>query len=259
MQRVRRNTSTLGDLLRDYEQEPYRFISCGGGVHSVVLIHKAIEGELKVDAIIMADPGIERPETIELIESKVKPLLKDKGIPFHMVTSHLGPLQDYYISKHALPLIGTRHCTSKFKIRPIRRFVRSIVGNRRGKKLAECLLGITTDEGHREGESDVQWMVNEYPFIEWGMSRQDCIDYLNRIGWDVVKSGCVMCPYQSGQSWIEVRDQYPDLFQIALDMEKAYFDNRPNRWKGLRYDGKRLTEPLVDFAASKCSSGGCFI
>jgi len=238
----------------------FTVLSYGGGVQSTAMLLMVRDGVLeRPDIVIFADPGIERPETMEMIGSKVIPMLKEIGVEFRIVTSHLGRLDDYYREHAALPIIGTRHCTAKFKIRPIRKAIREYVGKGAGKPLAEVWLGITTDESQRESESDVKWCVNRFPLLEKGISRQDCIDLLELNGLDVVKSGCAMCPYQSGAEWLRVKTEHPDLWNRAITLEEAYFTARPHRWKGLRYDGKRLTDDLSTFAASKCDSGACFV
>ena len=224
------------------------------------MLFKVRDGDLpKPDLVAMSDTMAEKPATMKLLNEVLIPLMKEMDIPFELCTSHLGGLVEYYQSHGAIPIIGTRHCTAKFKIRPIRRKVREYVGNARGKHIATCWLGITTDEDHRESDSDVIWFQNRYPLLELGLSRQDCIDSLARRGIVVEKSGCYMCPYQSGDEWLTIKEDFPDLWQKALDLEDAYYEKHPDRWKGLRYDGKRLREPLTDFAQSKCSSGGCFI
>jgi len=211
------------------------------------------------DLVIFSDTGAERPETMDLIAEHIIPLCTAMDLQFDIVRSHLGRLDEYYRSRGAIPMIGARHCTAKFKIRPIRRHIREIVGNARGKLLAEAWLGITTDEAHRESVSDVRWIQNRFPLLEREISRQDCLDYLDREGYNVIKSGCFMCPYQSSQEWLEVREAYPELWKRALALEDQYFAQRPERWKGLRHDSKRLRDHLDEFEMSKCDSGGCFI
>ena len=58
---------------------------------------------------------------------------------------------------------------------------------------------------------------------------------------------------------VKVRDENPELWQRSLDLENTYFDKWPNRYKGLRDDGLRLTDPLKAFNQTSCDSGGCFI
>ena len=94
-----------------------------------------------------------------------------------------------------------------------------IVG-RRNRLLAQCLLGITTDEAKRRTEGEVQWCGLKYPLLdERPTTRQECIDLNTQEGWDVAKSGCFCCPYQGGKQWLEAKRNHPDLFQIAVEME----------------------------------------
>ena len=237
----------------------FKVVSWGMGVQSTCFPFMMKDGLLeRCDLVGVADTGSERLESLALIEV-VRPMGEEMGIDVRIATSHLGKLHEYYQSKGAFPMIGAKHCTVKFKIRPLRRVIREYVGDGGGKPLAEVWLGITTDEDHRMHESDVKWVQNRYPLLELGWSRQDCVDYLASKGLEVRKSGCFMCPYQSGDEWMDIRENYPDLWNKSLDLEDAYFAERPERWKGLRYDGKKLRDDLESFAASKCSSGGCFI
>jgi len=238
----------------------FRVLSLGGGVQSSAMIYMVEDGLIeKPDLVIFSDTGSEKPETIELIKNQLEPLLNKLGIEFRMARSHLGRLDEYYKSKSAIPMIGFRHCTAKFKIRPIRRVIREYVGNGKGKQLAEAWLGITTDEDQRAGKSEVKWIQNRFPLLEIGWSRQDCLDYLETKKVKVVKSGCFMCPYSSGAEWVNIKENYPDLWNRSLELEAAYFENRPHRTKGLRYDKLKLTDSLTKFGASKCDNGGCFI
>jgi len=247
-------------LSRDYLEEPLQVFSCGMGVQTCAMAIMIKKGILpKPDIGIFADTGAEKPESIQLLHDFMIPLFKELNIPFQVVESHLGRIDDYYKGRGAIPMIGFRHCTAKFKIRPIRRFLRTIVGNSRGKHLVTCWLGITTDEDHRQFDSDVKWVQNSFPLLERDISRDDCHAILEEAKLEVVKSGCFMCPYNSGAEWLKVRDENPELWQRSLDLENTYFDKWPNRYKGLRDDGLRLTDPLKGFSQTSCDSGGCFI
>ena len=239
----------------------FKVLSLGGGVQSTAMLYLVQDGVLsKPDIVIFADTGSEMPETYKLINDVIKPLCRNINVNFEIVKSHLGhSLDEYYKSRSVIPVIGVSHCTAKFKIRPIRRKIREYVGNGRGKKLAECWLGITTDENQRESISDVKWVSNVFPLLELNYSRNDCINYLTSKGLKVEKSGCFMCPYNSSEKWVRVKNNYPELWKRALDLEDTYFENRPYRYKGLRDDGKKLRQPLTNFSKSKCDSGGCFI
>ncbi len=76
--------------------------------------------------------------------------------------------------------IGRRQCTDNYKIRPIRRRMRELLGLRPRQRVpagttVELWLGISTDEAIRMKTSRDRWIENRYPLIEAGMSRRDCM------------------------------------------------------------------------------------
>ena len=78
--------------------------------------------------------------------------------------------------------IGRRQCTDNYKIRPIRRRIREMLGLRPRQRVpagttVELWLGISTDEAIRMRTSRDRWMTNRYPLIEAGISRSYCADW----------------------------------------------------------------------------------
>ena len=72
--------------------------------------------------------------------------------------------------------IGRRQCTDNYKIRPIRRKIREMLGLMKRQRVpagtsVELWLGISTDEAIRMKTSRDTWITNRYPLIEAGMSR----------------------------------------------------------------------------------------
>jgi hypothetical protein len=245
---------------RDFSEETLQVLSYGGGTQSTAMLIMMKEGLIpKVDVVIHADTGSELPETVAFIETAKEYVENVLKIPFVIVNSHRGTLHDDYMRHSNIPIIGTRSCTGNFKILPQRRFIRMIVG-KRNKLLAECQLGITTDESRRRTEGDVQWCGLKYPLLDvYPTTRDECIDLNSKHGWKVAKSGCFCCPYQGGKQWLELKNNYPDLFQIAVEME-----NKKMRVKGGRlglYQERRLSDlDNITLEESQCGSGaGCFI
>jgi len=81
----------------------------------------------------------------------------------------------------------TRSCTRDFKIVPIRRKVRELIGYTRrripaGQVLVEQWIGISLDEIQRVKDSGVPWVRNRQPLIEKRMSRGDCLEWMRRRG-----------------------------------------------------------------------------
>ena len=99
--------------------------------------------------------------------------------------------------------IGRRQCTDNYKITPIRRRIREMLGLRPRQRVpagttVELWLGISTDEAIRMKDSRDRWMTNRYPLIEAGMSRSDCADWWKeRYDRPLERSACVACPFQS--------------------------------------------------------------
>jgi len=258
---------------RDYVENPLMVLSYGGGTQSTAMLYLVEEGKLpKPDIVIHADTGSEMPETVAFLET-ARELCEKMNIPFVIVTSHLGSLHNYYKSKKALPMIGVRSCTAKFKIRPQRRLVREIVGSKRGVKLSESWLGITTDEerrsldseGNRKLHSDVKYMDLSYPLLDIiPMSRKEVIEYNLTKGVNVPKSGCFLCPYAGSKHWHDLRANHPNLWNIVLDMEniKIQSDLEKGRKNGRGLFRTGLLSNLDNLEHkedSKCDSGGCFL
>ncbi|MGW4250470.1 hypothetical protein ACWEK7_03005 [Streptomyces californicus] len=91
---------------------------------------------------------------------------------------------------------------------------------------AEQWIGFSTDEiGRVSNRGDTRYSKSRYPLLELGMSRQQCIDYLNARGWgDVVKSACLGCPFKSNAEWRRLRDTDPEGWAATVAFDKAYRD-----------------------------------
>jgi len=222
-----------GVKIRDFVAEPLQVLSLGGGVQSTALLLLVKAGRLpRPDICIHADTGSEMPHTEPIIEY-CRELCDELEIPFRIATATLGKLHEYYLSKGTVPIIGVRSCTMNFKVLPQRRLIREIVGNGKGKLLAECWLGITTDESKREIKSELKWIGNKFPLLRLNYSRDMCIQINEKHGLTVLKSGCFLCPYAGRHHFIKLRRYQPDLFKICIEMEEAYQNKWPNRKHGL--------------------------
>ena len=114
--------------------------------------------------------------------------------------------------------IGRRQCTEHYKIAPVRRKIRELLGLRKGQWVpsdtaVELWLGISTDEAVRMKDSRDRWITNRFPLIDAGMSRRDCIDR------PLERSACVACPFQSRQRWVQTKRRWPELFAEAVEID----------------------------------------
>jgi len=207
--------------------------------------------------VVFADVGDEKPETYYYIENYLKPFCKEKGIEWVTVRSKLGTLMTYCLRKKIIPTRMFRWCTSKFKITPIRKFVKKMGATSKEPWTQD--IGITTDEIHRQngGKYDVQYLISEYPLIEYRETRKDCANGIEQMGYPVPpKSGCYYCPYAKKFEIKKLHAEHKDLYDKADKMEQ-----NNTRYPEMTLFNKPLSnlneiESLDDYM---CDSGHCFV
>jgi hypothetical protein len=217
-------------------------LSLGAGVQSTTLALLAAEGTLpKPDVAIFADTGWE-PAAVYRHLDRLETVLADAGITLHRVSA--GNLRNdlitpsrrfatipYYVANpDGTDGMGRRQCTKEYKLAPINRKVRELLGASppdfrrvpRGR-LCEQWIGFSTDEIHRVSDKHrVSYLNARYPLLDLGMSRKDCIRWLAARGWgDTVKSACIGCPYHGNRAWRDMRDNRPDEWADAVELDKA--------------------------------------
>lgn len=134
--------------------------------------------------------------------------------------------------------MGRRQCTAEYKITPIKRAVRDLLGYPHPARIpddvfVEQWVGISRDESHRAKSSDVRFARNAFPLLHVGMpadvepltgadgragwTRTDCLRYLRRAGWESTpKSACVGCPFHGNRAWRDLRDNHPEDWADAV-------------------------------------------
>jgi hypothetical protein len=124
------------------------------------------------------------------------------------------------------PVMGRRQCTAEYKIDPLKRAQRALMGHQPRDRIprgaCEIWIGISTDEAHRMKPARVQWQTNRWPLIELGMSRSDCLAWLKRnSNWEPTKSSCSFCPYRSDAGWALLKRTEPAAFEQACQVDEA--------------------------------------
>jgi len=117
-----------------------------------------------------------------------------------------------------------RKCTTEYKIQPIQRKIRELLGAKKGQQIrdkrARQWFGISTDEAHRQKDSRVPWSDNWYPLIDHGLSRNDCLHWLSDHGFGRPrKSACIGCPYHSNHVWARMKRDYPEEWADAVEFD----------------------------------------
>lgn len=217
------------------------WVSYGGGVQTFGMLLAIRQGIIpKVNGFIFSDTKAEYPETYIHIQTIVKPLLEEMNIPFVEVSNEEGIIEGYKRTK-TIPLPGFRSCTMNYKVEPIRKYFRMRlkelgIKKQKGKPIIKMLIGISSDESSRAIHPKNQkpkWILNTYPFLELDWSRRQIIEFIEEMGFEVPrKSGCYMCPYSGLKGFVNLKVNYPDLFQNAIEMEDLYFEKFPNRKHG---------------------------
>lgn len=218
-----------------------RYISLGAGVQSsALLVLSAKEIVPRADVAIFADTKDEP----EWVYSHLEQLKKWSSIEIVTVTE--GHLSQDVIDRHngkrsrsaAIPAftVGqdgraaplTRQCTRDYKINPIQREVRRRMGYEKGKRISEiatAMIGISRDEATRMKPSQTRWIKNEYPLVDLGLTRNDCLRIVSGEGLpEPKKSSCVFCPYHSDAFWLSLRNEHPEEWQRAVEFDRSIRD-----------------------------------
>jgi hypothetical protein len=218
-----------------------QILSLGAGVQSTVLLLMSAEGRLpKLDAAIFADTGWEPRAVYEHLE-RAESAASAAGIPVFRVSAgnlradsispgHRFASVPYFIrNPDGSDGMGRRQCTSEYKLAPINRKVRELLGasapdfKRVPKgRVAEQWIGFSADEiGRVSDHGGVSYVRKTHPLIDLGMDRAACQRWLAARGWAVAKSACIGCPYHGNRAWRELRDQRPDEWADAIEFDAA--------------------------------------
>ena len=207
-----------------------RVISLGAGVQSTTMALMAAHGEIvpMPDYAIFADTQDEPREVYD----HLRWLMSPNVLPFPVRVVTRGKLSQRLKEgdeEARIPcFVGSggfskRQCTSNYKLRPIRREIRALLGvGPRGHVNAgavESWIGISTDEAIRKKPSGLAFIVNRHPLIEKWMSREDCKAWLRDNNYPLPpKSACIQCPFQGNAGWRRRRADSEQWAEVtALD------------------------------------------
>lgn len=211
-----------------------RILSLGAGVQSSTLALMAARGEVgpMPDAAIFADTQWEPAAVYRWLD------WLEKQLPFPVYRVTAGNLRADLIAKQtttagrvaAVPFftrlpdgragMGLRQCTKEYKLEPIRREARRLM-LAAGKRTVEQWIGISSDEMVRMKESGRRYITNRWPLVELRRSRWDCLRWMERNGYPTPpKSSCLGCPYHSDAQWRGIRDNDPEGWADAVEMDR---------------------------------------
>ena len=271
-----------GRSRRGLPLNPLRLLSLGAGVQSSTLAMMCATGVFpKIDAAIFADTGSEPKAVYEHLDRLTQLISKAPNpFPVHIVRAnrHDGKLINqlnkeidnqefvtfpaWIISEgRGTPAKWSRGCTLNYKLKPILRKTRELLGRKRMTKrdpvLVNQLIGISLDEAHRMKPCREHWVESTYPLVEARITRRKCLEWwkVNVGGALPPRSSCTFCPYKTRAEWVELKLSEPEAFAEAVSMdERLAKPERPDhfkKWlpKRLHYSGRPLTEVVAtDFS-----------
>lgn len=198
--------------------------SFGGGTDSTAMLIGMWQRGEKVDLVLFADTGGEKPHTMEHIQ-RFSSWLVDRGMPEITIVRESKTLEQDCLTRHALPSIayGFKTCSQRFKIQPQDKFIHNWTPARdvwaEGGTVTK-LVGYEAGEERRAKDYGDKKYALRYPLIEWGWTRKTCIEVIQSVGLPLPgKSACFFCPSSKAQEVKQLAVDYPHLAQRAIAME----------------------------------------
>ncbi len=264
----------------------FKVLSLGAGAQSTVLALMAEEGWNgleKPDLAIFADTQWEPPNVYEHLD------WLEKQLSYKVIRVSAGNIREnilngvnsdgdkfmdipaFLVNPDGSKSVARRQCTTHYKIRPIHKELRKHLGIPTGRRApkdiqVEMWLGISADESNRIKPSRDEWIDNRYPLIEKDMTRANIYNWFSERYPDrrLPRSACVGCPYHNNMEWKWIKENDPDSFEEAVNVDWSLRNVQKTRGtlKGdayLHHTRKQLnkvdfskTENYDDYMASEC-------
>lgn len=213
----------------------------GGGLNSTAMLVAAAHGLISPmpDVALYAELEAEGEE----VAAHVRWMMSGNVLPFPLLKVVAGDLGRRTldaaagVARNVVPFFTAgdrqkvgqlnRGCTRDFKIRPLERELRRLIGvSPRGRipstVRVEQWIGIGAEEIIRATPSRHRWVVNRWPLIELGWRREQCAEYLRGLEYPVPpKSRCVFCPYTSDARWADLKAVDSPEWRSAVEYDRA--------------------------------------
>lgn len=209
-------------------------LSLGAGVQSSTLAFLAEQGKIpRPDFAVFADT-LREPGYVSIYLDYLKKQIKTFPI---YVTAY----GDLGLAPHKIPFfikkpdgtkaMGSRQCTADFKIKQVDREIRKQLGYAKGQRMKHKVtlqIGISTDEIQRMKEPREKWKVHQWPLIDLGWSRNDCLKFFadNNLT-KPPKSSCYFCPFKRIRDWRDMRDNHPTEWIRAVSFDRWLRNQSP--------------------------------
>ena len=241
--RLMHQVKYIADRTKIRGRKNLQVLSLGAGVQSTVMAlmaEQGYDGFQKPDLAIFADTGWE-PKAVykhlDWLENQLSfPVVRvNNGNIRENILRGVNPegrkfidIPVYVIKQDGKEYVGTRQCTRQYKLKPIHRYLREYLDLKKGRvapmdRQVDMWLGLSRDEVARRKESQEAWITLQYPLLEKDMSRSQLYKWFKERYPDreLPKSACIGCPYHTDQIWADMKQNDPDSFQDAVNVEWA--------------------------------------
>ncbi|MCI8652110.1 MAG: hypothetical protein HFF11_00235 [Angelakisella sp.] len=211
-------------------------LSYGGGVNSTAMLIGLHQRNIPVDLILFADTGGEQPYTYDYLPI-MDQWLETHGLPKIIIVQYTDQdgnrltLEEECLRSASLPSIAYGHktCSLKHKVAPQEKFCNNHPLCRevwdRGERIVK-FIGYDAGEERRRNHAvvyDIQDRKyrNEYPLIDWGWFREDCLKAIEQEGLPQPgKSSCFFCPSMKKSEIRTLYHRHRDLYDRAIAIER---------------------------------------
>jgi len=210
-------------------------LSLGAGVQSSTLALMLARGEVgpMPDCAIFADTGAEPASVydwLDWLETQlpypVHRVMKANGLRENIIAAVAGGrfagAPFFTESRSAGGGQLRRQCTREFKVEPITKKLRELVGleyRQRAPRevMVTQFIGISYDEVIRMKPSREHWIEHKWPLVELRMRRLDCLAWMESHGYPKPgRSACTFCPYHSDAEWKDLQSKPKDWAETIL-------------------------------------------
>lgn len=173
--------------------------------------------EMEVE-YVFCDTHKELPETYEFL-TRLEAFLEQPIVRLCSDQGERGFDHWLQLYRNFLPSPSVRWCTRQLKIKPFEDYV--------GDDPVRLYVGIRADE-NREGYISTKPNISPiFPFREDGIKKSDVMRILQESGVGLPKyyrwrsrSGCYFCFFQRRSEWVGLKENHPELYELAKDYEK---------------------------------------
>lgn len=256
-------------------------VAYGGGVDSTAMLVLMKNEGIRPDLIMFADTGGEKPETYEYVRG-MDAWLSRVGFPsvtwvkkVTLESTSYSSLAGNCFANETLPSLafGMKSCSIKWKQDPQDY---ALMGCSRGPNACppspvwiqakadgvkvRKFIGYDASPADikraRRAPKETEDFIYEYPLIDRGIRREECIKIILEEGLQVpIKSACYFCPASKKWELYWLAGTSPDLFLKALAMEYNALTGKFSRFDAVEFGD--TWENLVQNADSFPSTNIC--